>query len=92
MDIIRRPRASCRAEIAQFGQRVRDPSVVGDRWNLIIELQSFRFQFRNRIGSDGVRDGVSRWASASGARSSRATKRRWPRPWWSDRRPPTSGG
>lgn len=40
-----------RSEVGQFGMRVRDPSVVGDRWNLIAELQSFRFQFRNRIGS-----------------------------------------
>lgn len=39
-----------RAEIAQFGMQVRDPSVVGDRWNLIGELQSFRFRMRDRIG------------------------------------------
>jgi hypothetical protein len=31
--------------------RVRDPSVVGDRWNLIGELQSFRYRFRERIGA-----------------------------------------
>jgi hypothetical protein len=37
--------------VMEFGQRVRDPAVVGDRWNLIAELQSFRFRFRNRIGS-----------------------------------------
>lgn len=40
-----------KGEVGQFGMRVRDPSVVGDRWNLIAELQAFRFQFRNRIGS-----------------------------------------
>lgn len=40
-----------KSDVGQFGMRVRDPSVVGDRWNLIAELQSFRFQFRNRIGS-----------------------------------------
>jgi hypothetical protein len=40
-----------KAEVGRFGMRVRDPSVVGDRWNLIAELQSFRFQFRNRIGA-----------------------------------------
>lgn len=51
MDIIRATSGELRAEIARFGQRVRDPSVVGDRWNLVIELQSFRFRFRNRIGS-----------------------------------------
>lgn len=51
MDIIRAASADLRAAIASFGQRVRDPAVVGDRWNLVIELQGFRFQFRNRIGS-----------------------------------------
>jgi hypothetical protein len=40
-----------RAEVTSFGMRVRDPSVVGDRWNLINELQSFRFKFRDRIGA-----------------------------------------
>ncbi len=47
-------RAFCREvamEVTQFGQRIRDPSVVGDQWNLITELQSFRFRFRNRIGN-----------------------------------------
>ncbi len=37
-------------EVMSFGMRVRDPSVVGDRWNLITELQIFRFRFRDRIG------------------------------------------
>jgi len=37
--------------ITEFGMAVRDPSVVSDRWNLIAELQSFRFKFRDRIGS-----------------------------------------
>ncbi len=31
--------------------RMRDPSVVGDRWNLITALQTFRFRFRDRIGA-----------------------------------------
>lgn len=39
-----------RSEVMNFGMRVRDPSVVGDRWNLMTELQSFRFKFRDRIG------------------------------------------
>lgn len=39
-----------RSEVMNFGMRVRDPSVVGDRWNLITELQIFRFRFRDRIG------------------------------------------
>lgn len=37
-------------EVVNFGQRVRDPQVVGDRWNLITELQIFRSRFRDRIG------------------------------------------
>jgi len=37
--------------VTEFGMAVRDPSVVSDRWNLIAELQSFRFKFRDRIGS-----------------------------------------
>jgi len=40
-----------RSEVTAFGMRVRDPSVVGDRWNLIAELQSFRYRFRDRIGA-----------------------------------------
>lgn len=39
-----------KAEVMNFGMRVRDPSVVGERWNLITELQVFRFRFRDRIG------------------------------------------
>jgi hypothetical protein len=49
--VIQAAAAELRGEVGQFGARVRDPSVVGDRWNLIAELQSFRFKFRNRIGS-----------------------------------------
>ncbi len=37
--------------VSALGMRIRDPSVVGDRWNLIAELQTFRFQFRDRIGA-----------------------------------------
>ncbi len=36
--------------VAAFGMQVRNPQVVGDRWNLIGELQSFRFRMRDRIG------------------------------------------
>jgi hypothetical protein len=42
--------AELKAEVMNFGMRVRDPSVVGDRWNLLTELQTFRFRFRDRIG------------------------------------------
>jgi hypothetical protein len=40
-----------RSGVMAFGMRVRDPSVVGDRWNLIGELQAFRLRFRDRIGA-----------------------------------------
>lgn len=51
VQVIRRVASELRREVMEFGQRVRDPSIVGDRWNLITELQSFRFRFRNRIGA-----------------------------------------
>lgn len=38
-------------EVAELGLRVRDPSVVADRWALIAELQVFRTGFRETIGS-----------------------------------------
>lgn len=41
---------NARSEVMNFGMRMRDPSVVGDRWNLITELQIFRFKFRDSIG------------------------------------------
>jgi len=37
--------------VAELGQRVRDPSVVADRWALIAELQVFRTGFRETIGA-----------------------------------------
>ncbi|MBL8909439.1 MAG: hypothetical protein JNM17_01935 [Archangium sp.] len=42
--------AELKTEVMNFGMRIRDPSVVGDRWNLLTELQTFRFRFRDRIG------------------------------------------
>lgn len=39
-----------KTDVMHFGMRVRDPQVVGDRWNLITELQVFRARFRDRIG------------------------------------------
>ncbi len=38
-------------DVQSFGQRMRDPHVVSDRWNLLAELQAFRFKFREHIGS-----------------------------------------
>jgi hypothetical protein len=43
--------AQLRADVNAFGMGVRDPSVVGDRWNLISKLQSFRYQCRDLIGT-----------------------------------------
>jgi hypothetical protein len=42
--------AELKTEVSNFGGRVRDPAVVGDRWNLVTELQTFRYNTRNRIG------------------------------------------
>ncbi|MFZ5446937.1 MAG: hypothetical protein ACOZQL_43520 [Myxococcota bacterium] len=42
--------ADLRSQVMSFGMGMRDPSVVGDRWNLITTLQTFRFKFRDRIG------------------------------------------
>lgn len=39
-----------KSHVMQFGMRVRDPSVVGDRWALITEIQIYRSRFRDRIG------------------------------------------
>jgi hypothetical protein len=36
--------------VADLGERVRRPEVVTDRWALMTELQSFRLDFRSRIG------------------------------------------
>ena len=36
--------------VADLGERVRRPEVVTDRWALMTELQTFRLDFRSRIG------------------------------------------
>lgn len=36
--------------VADLGERVRRPEVVTDRWALMTELQSFRLDFRSRMG------------------------------------------
>ncbi|CAM4539861.1 hypothetical protein MYXA107069_35165 [Myxococcus xanthus] len=36
--------------VAELGQQMRRPEVVSDRWTLMAELQSFRADFRVRIG------------------------------------------
>ncbi len=50
-EVLQRGSDGLKGEVTNFGMRVRDPSVVGDRWNLISELQTFRYQFRERIGA-----------------------------------------
>jgi hypothetical protein len=41
---------SLRFEVSRFGARVRNPSVVADRWNLLVDLQEFRGKCRAAIG------------------------------------------
>ena len=48
--IVQATATELKTEVSNFGMRVRDPAVVGDRWNLVGELQSFRYSTRNRIG------------------------------------------
>lgn len=48
--IIQSAKGELRTAVMEFGRRARDPAVVSDQWNLIAELQSFRFRFRERIG------------------------------------------
>lgn len=50
-EVLQRAAQELKGEVTAFGMHVRDPSVVGDRWNLISELQSFRYRFRDRIGA-----------------------------------------
>lgn len=50
-EVLQRGAGELRADVTAFGMQVRDPSVVGDRWNLISALQSFRYRFRDRIGA-----------------------------------------
>jgi hypothetical protein len=40
---------SLKAEVGRFGKRVRNPSVVADRWNLLIDLQEFRGKCRAAV-------------------------------------------
>jgi hypothetical protein len=58
---LRRESDELAALVAQLGERVRTPSVVSDRWNLLAEVQSFRSRFRAQVG-DLVFDVASRYA------------------------------
>jgi hypothetical protein len=48
---LRRESDELAALVAQLGERVRSPSVVSDRWNLLAEVQSFRSRFRSEVGN-----------------------------------------
>jgi hypothetical protein len=37
-------------EISNLGERIRSPSVVSDRWNLLTDIQEFRGRFRTAVG------------------------------------------
>lgn len=50
-EVIQEAAQRLKGEVATLGERVRDPSVVGDRWTLIAEIQVFRMRFRETIGS-----------------------------------------
>jgi hypothetical protein len=58
---LRRQSDELAALVAQLGERVRTPSVVSDRWNLLAEVQSFRSRFRSVVGNL-VYDVSSRYA------------------------------
>jgi hypothetical protein len=49
--VLQKGAQTLRGGVTAFGMRMRDPSVVGDRWNLISELQGFRHGFRDQIGA-----------------------------------------
>jgi len=49
-ELLAKAAAESKTEVMSFGMRMRDPAVVGDRWNLLTELQIFRFRFRDAIG------------------------------------------
>jgi hypothetical protein len=42
--------AALAADVTNLGDRVRRPEVVADRWNLLTDLQDFRYRFRKNIG------------------------------------------
>jgi len=48
---LRRQSDELAALVAKLGERVRSPSVVSDRWNLLAEVQSFRSRFRSEVGN-----------------------------------------
>ena len=49
--VIQGSASALQADLAELGAKMRDPTVMGDRWNLIAEIQQFRFRFRELIGA-----------------------------------------
>jgi len=50
VDALRTIATGLRMEVARFGERMREPGVVADRWNLLLGLQEFRGRCRAAIG------------------------------------------
>ncbi len=46
---IRRLEETLQQEVTRFGETMRDPKIMADRWNLLDHLQAFRGRFRNAI-------------------------------------------
>jgi hypothetical protein len=50
-EVLRQATTQLFEQVQTFGARVRDPSVVADRWNLLAEVQASRTRIREHIGT-----------------------------------------
>ena len=50
-EVLRQAATQLFEQVQALGARVRDPSVVADRWNLLAEVQASRTRFREHIGT-----------------------------------------
>jgi len=50
-DVLKQAASQLFEQVQALGARVRDPSVVADRWNLLAEVQASRTRFREHIGT-----------------------------------------
>lgn len=50
-EVLRQAASQLFEQVQALGARVRDPSVVADRWNLLAEVQASRTRFREHIGT-----------------------------------------
>ena len=50
-EVLRQAATQLFEQVQAFGARVRDPSVVADRWNLLAEVQASRTRIREHIGT-----------------------------------------